>query len=227
MIRVLLADDQDLIRSAVADLIDHEPGFEVVGQAADGQAAVELARAVRPDILLMDVRMPRMDGIEATAAICADPALAETRVLVLTTYEVDEYVLRALRAGASGFIGKGTSPAELMDAIRVVHDGESLLSPRATRALIDRYLDLPDGASPPVATRELEGLGDVTEREREVFLLVARGLTNDDIAERLVISPHTAKTHVNRVMAKLRVHDRAQLVILAYEQGWLRPGEPG
>jgi DNA-binding NarL/FixJ family response regulator len=171
----------------------------------------------------MDIRMPVLDGIAATAEICADPALAETRVLILTTFEEDEYLVAALRAGASGFIGKGAEPDEIAFAVRAVHAGDALLSPAATRTLITRYV-LP---SRPVAQPETfaDELAQLTEREREVLLLVARGRSNQEIADELVISPHTAKTHVNRVMAKVQAHDRAQLVILAYESGLLAPGE--
>lgn len=220
MTSVLIVDDQALIRSAVRDLLTHEPGISVVGEAVDGAAAVESARSLRPDIVLMDIRMPVLDGIAATVAICADPDLAETRVLILTTFEEDEYLVAALRAGASGFIGKGSEPEEIARAVRAVHAGDALLSPTATRALITRFVSpaRQDLARIP----ELEHL---TEREREVLLLVGRGRSNQEIAEDLFISPHTAKTHVNRVMAKVQAHDRAQLVILAYESGMLAPGE--
>ena len=220
MISVVLADDQSLIRTAVAELVSHEPGFSVAGQAGNGREAVDLVRALRPDIVLMDIRMPVMDGIQATAAICADPLLAGTRIIVLTTFEEDEYVLQALRAGASGFVGKGTEAPDLMNAIRTVHGGDALLSPRATKALIDRY-------TAPVEPAPLSvpaALALLTEREREILLLVGRGHANGAIAEELVISPHTAKTHVNRMMTKLGAHDRAQLVIVAYESGLLVPG---
>jgi len=221
MIRVALADDQDLIRTAVAELVSHEPGLSVVGQAANGREAIGLAQREKPDVMLMDIRMPVMDGIQATAAICADPALAATRIVVLTTFEEDEYVLQALRAGASGFVGKGTDAAQLMNAIRVVHDGESLLSPIATKALINRYL----APAAPAQAVVPAGLALLTEREVEILLRVARGHSNAVIAQDLVISPHTAKTHVNRMMAKLGSHDRAQLVIIAYETGLIAPGE--
>ncbi|MBX0300533.1 response regulator transcription factor [Cryobacterium sp. 1639] len=220
MISVVLADDQSLIRTAVAELVSHEEGFTVAGQAGNGREAVDLVRRTRPDIVLMDIRMPVMDGIQATAAICADPALAGTRIIVLTTFEEDEYVLQALRAGASGFVGKGTEAADLMNAIRTVHGGDALLSPRATKALIDRYT-APVQPAAPVAPPALALL---TEREMEILLLVGRGQANGQIADELVISPHTAKTHVNRMMTKLGAHDRAQLVIIAYESGLLVPG---
>jgi DNA-binding NarL/FixJ family response regulator len=222
MISVVLADDQSLIRTAVAELVSHEEGFSVAGQAGNGREAVDLVRATRPDIVLMDIRMPVMDGIQATAAICADPALAATRIIVLTTFEEDEYVLQALRAGASGFVGKGTEAAELMNAIRTVHGGDALLSPRATKALIDRYT----APAAPAALVVPSALGLLTERELEILLLVGRGHANGQIADELVISPHTAKTHVNRMMTKLGAHDRAQLVIIAYESGLLVPGGP-
>ena len=220
MISVVLADDQSLIRTAVAELVSHEEGFRVAGQAGNGREAVELVRQTRPDIVLMDIRMPVMDGIQATAAICADPDLAATRIIVLTTFEEDEYVLQALRAGASGFVGKGTEAADLMNAIRTVHGGDALLSPRATKALIDRYT----APAEPAALVVPAALALLTEREREILLLVGRGNANGAIAEELVISPHTAKTHVNRMMTKLGAHDRAQLVIIAYESGLLLPG---
>jgi DNA-binding NarL/FixJ family response regulator len=220
MISVVLADDQALIRTAVAELVSHQEGFSVAGQAGDGREAVALVRRTRPDIVLMDIRMPVMDGIQATAAICADPGLSATRIIVLTTFEEDEYVLQALRAGASGFVGKGTEAGDLMNAIRTVHGGDALLSPRATRALIDRY------TAPAVAPALVvpPALALLTERELEILLLVGRGHANAAIADELVISPHTAKTHVNRMMTKLGVHDRAQLVIIAYESGLLVPG---
>ncbi|PRY68077.1 LuxR family two component transcriptional regulator [Glaciihabitans tibetensis] len=220
MITVMLADDQALIRTAVAELVSHEPGFSVIGQAADGREAVAMARELRPDIVLMDIRMPVMDGIQATAAICADPQMAGTRVVILTTFEEDEFVLQALRAGASGFIGKGTEAGDLMNAIHTVHAGDALLSPRATKALIDRYVT-PASKSAILIPDELALL---TDREREILLLVGRGHSNAAIAADLVISPQTAKTHVNRMMSKLGAHDRAQLVIAAYESGLLVPG---
>ncbi|WP_445442636.1 response regulator [Clavibacter sp. km1a] len=226
MITVLVVDDQPLIRQAVSDILDVDPRTSVVGTAVDGRDAAEAARRLRPDIVLMDIRMPELDGIGATAEICADPALADTRVLILTTFEEDEYLVAALRAGASGFIGKGAEPEDIVRAVVAVHAGDALLSPTATRGLITRYV-LPGGAgspSPAMSRRQAE-LEHLTEREREVLLLVAQGLANPEIGERLFISPHTVKTHVNRVMSKIGAHDRAQLVILAYETGMLRPGE--
>jgi DNA-binding NarL/FixJ family response regulator len=221
-ISVLIVDDQALIRTAVRELVSHEPGFTIAGDAGNGVEALEAARALHPDVVLMDIRMPVMDGIQATQAICADPLLASTRIVILTTFEEDEYVLQALRAGASGFVGKGTEPAGLMLAIRTVHQGDALLSPRATRALIDRYVGAP-AAPQSLATAPAE-LALLTDREREILVLVGRGFSNAEIAAELVISPSTAKTHVNRTMSKLAAHDRAQLVIFAYECGLLVPG---
>src|SRR4051794_19366760 len=225
MTRVLLADDQALIRAAVRPLIESEPGLSVIGEAVDGRAAVALARELRPDIVLMDIRMPVLDGIAATSEICSDPDLAGVRVLVLTTFEEDEYIVQALRAGASGFIGKGTEPDDLIRAIRTVDAGDSLLSPHATRMLIDRYVVAgPAAAQTAGRATDARTLAVLTEREREVLQLVGLGLSNSEIAQRLVISPTTAKTHVNRIMAKLLAHDRAQLVIVAYESGLVWPG---
>jgi DNA-binding NarL/FixJ family response regulator len=218
-IRVLLADDQTLIRAGFRVLVESAPDLEVVGEATTGQQAVDLARSLRADVVLMDIRMPEMDGIEATRLITADEDLAGVRVLVLTTFEIDENVLRALRAGASGFLSKGVEPADLLDAIRLVAAGEALLSPKATRSLIARFLDSPE-PGPLQAPAQLSGL---TEREREVVALVAAGLSNDEIAERLYVSPLTAKTHVNRAMTKLGARDRAQLVVIAYQSGLVRP----
>jgi DNA-binding NarL/FixJ family response regulator len=219
MIRVLLADDQSLVRAGFRALLEAQADLTVIGEAPDGAAAVAMARDLHPDIVLMDIRMPVMDGLAATREIAADPRLAETRVIVLTTFELDEYVFTALRDGASGFLVKDTEPADLLRAVRVVAAGEALLSPGVTRRLIAEYA----ARSRPVATptRQLESL---TEREREVVALVAMGLTNDEIAGRLVVSPLTAKTHVSRAMIKLGARDRAQLVVLAYESGLVRPG---
>lgn len=222
MIRVLVVDDQPLIRAAVGQLLRSEADIEVVGEADDGAKAVDLALAQHPDVVLMDIRMPDMDGIEATSRICRDPMLADTRVLILTTFEEDEYVVSALRAGASGFIGKGADPAEIARAVRAVHAGDALLSPAATRSLIGRYLDSDSGrAWRPTSVDH----GILTPRESEILLLVARGLSNDEIAAELFISTHTAKTHVKRVMAKIGAHDRAQCVIYAYERRLLSPAE--
>lgn len=222
MIRVAIADDQALIRTAVSQLLGSEPDIEIVGEADDGAQAVALASRSHPDVVLMDIRMPNMDGIEATAKICLSPALATTRVLILTTFEEDEYVVAALRAGASGFIGKGADPDEIARAVRAVHAGDALLSPAATRSLIGRYLDA-DLAQPRHSSSADPGI--LTPRETEILLLVARGLSNDEIAADLYISAHTAKTHVKRIMAKIGAHDRAQCVIYAYERRLLSPAE--
>ncbi|MFC0002807.1 response regulator transcription factor [Micromonospora siamensis] len=222
MIRVLLTDDQKLIRAGFRALVDSAPDLTVVGEAATGREAVELARSTRADVVLMDIRMPELDGLAATEAITADDGLAGVKVLVLTTFEVDEYVFRALRAGASGFLGKGVGPTELLDAIRTVAAGEALLSPKATQGLIARFLaqpELQERATP-------ERLRVLTDREREVLGLVAAGLSNEQIAERLVVSPLTAKTHVNRAMMKLGARDRAQLVVIAYQSGLVRVDQP-
>ncbi|ATL27657.1 response regulator [Streptomyces formicae] len=219
-IRVLLADDQTLVRAAFAMLVESAPDMEVVGQAGTGRSAVELARSERADLVVMDIRMPDLDGIEATRLLAADEDLAGVKVLMLTTYDTDEHVVDALRAGASGFLVKDTRPAELLDAIRTVATGESLLSPGPTARLIARVLRAPDAA-------ELTGAGGpegLTERERQVLRLVARGLNNTEIAETLGLSPLTAKTHVSRIMGKLSARDRAQLVIIAYESGLVAPG---
>jgi DNA-binding NarL/FixJ family response regulator len=220
-IRVLLADDQTLIRRGFRVLVDSAPDLEVVGEAANGREAVELARSCRADVILMDIRMPELDGLAATREIMADDGLAGVRVLILTTFEVDEYVFEALRAGASGFLGKSVEPAELIDAIRTVASGDALLSPKAVKGLIDRFLAQPelDQAAAPAV------LAALTEREREVVGLVATGLSNDEIAERLVVAPMTAKTHVNRAMMKLGARDRAQLVVIAYQSGLVRVGD--
>ena len=220
-IRVILADDQVLIRSGFAALINSADDLEVVGEAGDGAEAVRQAGALLPDVVLMDIRMPGVDGLTAARQITAAPGLSEVRVIVLTTFEADEYVLEALRSGASGFLGKSVEPEDLLDAIRVVAAGEALLSPRATRGLIARFLAQPshDGLDAD------DGALDVlTDREREMVALVAYGLTNEDIAARLHLSPLTVKTHVNWAMSKLRVRDRAQLVVLAYQTGLVRAG---
>jgi DNA-binding NarL/FixJ family response regulator len=216
-IRVLLADDQTLVRSAFAMLVESARDMEVVGQAGTGREAVALARSERADLVVMDLRMPDLGGIEATRLIAADEGLAGVRVLVLTTYDTDEHIVEALRAGASGFLVKDTRPAELLDAIRTVAAGEALLSPGPTGRLIERFLRSPSAP----ATGGPECLSD---REREVLTLLARGLNNAEIAEALGLSPLTAKTHVSRIMGKLRARDRAQLVIVAYESGLVTPG---
>jgi DNA-binding NarL/FixJ family response regulator len=221
-IRVLLADDQTLIRAGFAALVSSASDMEVVGEAVDGADAVRQAHALRPDVVLMDIRMPGTDGLAASLQITGDPDLSEVRVVVLTTFEEDDLVLAALRSGASGFLGKSVEPAELLEAIRVVAAGEALLSPRATSALIARLLAQPQDV-PEASPSDLDAL---TEREREIVALVAHGLSNDDIAQRLFVSPLTAKTHVNRAMAKLGARDRAQLVVLAYQSGLVRAGDP-
>ncbi|MEV6396700.1 response regulator transcription factor [Streptomyces sp. NPDC051907] len=219
VIRVLLADDQTLVRAAFAMLVESARDMEVVGQAGTGAEAVELARSERADLVVMDIRMPELDGIEATRLIAADDDLAGVKVLVLTTYDTDEHVLEALRAGASGFLVKDTKPADLLAAIRTVAAGESLLSPGPTSRLIARVLSAP--ADPPT----MGGPDGLTDRERQVLALVARGLNNTETAERLGLSPLTVKTHVSRIMGKLGARDRAQLVIVAYESGLVTPGE--
>ena len=220
MIRVLLADDQALIRAGFHVLIDAADDLEVVGEATDGAQAVDLARRERADVVLMDIRMPGVDGLEATRRISADDDLAGVKVIILTTFESDEYVYQAIRAGASGFLVKDTEPADLLQAVRVVARGDALLSPSVTRRVIGEFATA-GGRGRPTSPRELEQL---TDREREVMVLVAEGLSNDEIAARLVISPATAKTHVSRTMVKLGARDRAQLVVYAYEAGLIRPG---
>ena len=218
-IRVLLADDQKLILGGYRVLIDTADDLVVVGEATTGAQAVALARETRADVVLMDIRMPELDGIEATRRITADEDLAGVRVLILTTFEIDENVLRALRAGASGFLGKGVEPADLLEGIRTVARGDSLLSSRATRMLITQFLDQPE-PMPGAATAPLEAL---TEREREIVALVGEGLSNDEIAGRLFVSPFTVKTHISRAMTKLGARDRAQLVMIAFRTGLVAP----
>ena len=221
MIRVAIVDDQPLVRAGFAAVMAHVGDLELVGVAEDGEAGVALVTGHLPDVVLMDVRMPRLDGIEATRRILADPRCAGTRVIVLTTFDVDEYVYGALRAGASAFLLKDASPEALIDAIRVVAAGEGLLAPTVTRRLIERFAR--DGA----ARTDDSLLQHLTDREREVLGLVARGLSNAEIGERLYVSAATAKTHVGRVLAKLGARDRSQLVAIAYETGLIRPGTPG
>ncbi|MFD8637031.1 response regulator [Streptomyces sp. NPDC059533] len=218
MIRVLLADDQLLVRAGFRALLDAQPDIEVSGEAGDGDEAVRLVRELRPDVVLMDIRMPVLDGLAATRRITADEALADVRVVMLTTFELDEYVFEAIRSGASGFLVKDTEPAELLRAVRAVVGGDALLSPGVTRRLISEFAAR---SKQPAAAAGLERL---TDREREVMALVGMGLSNEEIARRLVVSPLTAKTHVSRTMVKLGARDRAQLVVLAYESGLVRPG---
>ena len=219
MIRVLVADDQSAVRGGFAALIDAQPNMQVAGEASNGREAIDLAGRAFPDIVLMDVRMPVLDGLEATRIICADANLARTRVLVLTTFDLDEYVYSALRAGASGFLLKETRPRELLHAIEVIAAGDALIAPKITRRLIAEFAARRDPAQPPPAVAEL------TERERDILRLVAQGLSNAEIAGRLVISPLTAKTHVSNVLRKLDCRDRAGLVALAYESGLIAPGD--
>jgi DNA-binding NarL/FixJ family response regulator len=218
MIRVVLADDQVLVRAGFRALLDAQRDIEVVGEAADGEQALRAVREARPDAVLMDIRMPVMDGLAATRAITGDAALGGVKVVVLTTFELDEYVFEAIRSGASGFLVKDTEPAELLRAVRAVVAGDALLSPGVTRRLIAEFAAR---SKEPVAAGVLDQL---TEREREVMALVGIGLSNEEIARRLVVSPLTAKTHVSRAMVKLGARDRAQLVVLAYESGLVRPG---
>lgn len=218
MIRVAVADDQALVRSGFVVLLRSAPDIEVVGEAANGREAIDLVRRERPDVILMDIRMPEVDGLAATQAI-VETGIG-TRVLVLTTFDLDEYVYGALRAGASGFLLKDTLPEDLLSAVRVIADGDALIAPRITRRLIEQFVQHPE-AAPPEANPALETL---TEREEEVLVAVARGLTNAEIAAELFMSPATAKTHVSRLLAKLHARDRAQLVVLAYEAGVVTPG---
>jgi DNA-binding NarL/FixJ family response regulator len=225
VIGVLLVDDQALVRAGFGALLRAQPDIEVVGEAEDGAAAVAMAREKRPDVVLMDIRMPGRNGLDATRDIVADPKLSGVRVIVLTTFAEDEYVFEAIQGGASGFLVKDIEPVELIHAIRVVHRGEALLSPVVTRRLIEEFAAR---AKPPRPARKVTALlNSLTEREREVVALVAAGLSNDEIAERLVVSPATAKTHVSRAMIKLGARDRAQVVVLAYESGLVRPGWTG
>jgi DNA-binding NarL/FixJ family response regulator len=218
-IRVLLVDDEELVRFGLRTVLE-AGGLEVVGEASDGAEAVELARRLKPDVVLMDIRMPGVDGLEATRRIVADPALAATRIVILTTFELDEYLFEALRVGAAGFLVKDTEPVELLRGVRAVASGDALLSPGVTRRLISEFASRARQPSPPPPS-----LGQLTEREREVMALVGEGLSNDEIAARLVVSPATAKTHVSRTMVKLGARDRAQLVVVAYETGLVIPGQ--
>ncbi len=218
MIRTVLADDQALVRAGFGALLNAEPDIEIVGEAGDGAEAVRLAEGLDPDVVLMDIRMPGLDGLEATRLITSNDRLAGVRVIMLTTFDLDEYVFEAIRSGASGFLVKDSEPVDLIRAVRVIAGGEALLSPSVTRRLIAEYATR--ARQPPTGP----GLDQLTDREREVVALVAAGLSNDEIAERLFVSPLTAKTHVSRAMIKLGVRDRAQLVVLAYESGLVRPG---
>lgn len=218
-ISVVLADDQALLRGAFRTLLDTADDISVVGEAGDGREAVEVVRRLRPAVVIMDVQMPGVDGLAATAEICADPDLRGTRVLILTTYETDEYVAQALRAGASGFIGKGIDAAGLIDAVRTIARGDALLSAAATRSLVQRFLATPDSAPP----RRPEQLAALTPRETEMVALVATGLTNLEIADRMYLSPFTVRAHVQRAMTKLDARDRAQLVVIAYQTGLAQP----
>jgi DNA-binding NarL/FixJ family response regulator len=221
VIRVVLADDQELVRAGFRALLDAEDDLDVVGEAADGRQAVAAAAGLRPDVVLMDIRMPQSDGLAATREIAGTPGLDGVKIIILTTFELDEYVFEAIRAGASGFLVKDTRPADLIEAVRVVAGGDALLSPSVTRRLIAEFATR--AKSPP----DSAALHELTDREREVMALAATGLTNDQIGAQLVVSPATAKTHVSRAMIKLGVRDRAQLVVAAYETGLVRPGWTG
>jgi len=221
MIKVVLADDQALLRAGFRALLDADPEIEMVGEASDGATAVQIVTQTRPDVVLMDIRMPGTDGLAATERICATPDLAHVRVIMLTTFELDEYVFEALRVGASGFLVKDTEPAELLASIKAVARGDAALSPSVTRRLSDNVGERVRATIDPERVRALERL---TDREREIVTLVGEGLSNDEIAARLVLSPATAKTHVSRAMVKVNARDRAQLVVLAYEGGLIRPG---
>ena len=218
-VRVLVADDQALVRVGFSGIISTTPGFTVVGEAGTGTEAIEVARRTLPDVIMMDVRMPEMDGIEATRRITSEPQTASVRVLILTTFDLDEYVYAALRAGASGFLLKDTMPADLLTAIRVIAAGDALLAPSVTRRLLGEFISRPELAAPQAPAGAGDQLKDLTDREREVLTLVARGLSNSEIAGQLCISPATAKTHVGHLLTKLGCRDRVQLVIIAYRAG--------
>jgi DNA-binding NarL/FixJ family response regulator len=218
MIKVLLADDQRLVRAGFSSILQDEEDMSVVGEVSNGEEALAACRELRPDVVLMDIRMPGMDGLEASRRIASDPRLTDVRVVILTTFDLDDYIYEALRAGATGFLVKDTDPEELLQAVRVAARGDALISPAITRRLIAEFAGRVKAPGPSPS------LNALTEREREVMELVAAGLTNDEIAHRLVLSPATAKTHVSRIMSKLRARDRSQLVIMAYESGMVRPG---
>ena len=218
-IRIAIADDQDLVRKGFRLILSSFPGIEVVGEAVDGADAVALARRMRPDVLLMDIRMPRKDGIEACRELAGDPDTADVAVLILTTFDIDEYVYDALAAGASGFLLKDVDPDDLAQAIRVVHEGNALIQPSITRRLVET-----SAASRSKARFDGTRISDLTDREREILTMVGKGISNDEIAAELVISPATVRTHVSRIMVKLDAHDRAQLVVAAYESGLVKPG---
>jgi DNA-binding NarL/FixJ family response regulator len=219
-IRVAIADDQALVRAGFVSLLSNAGDIVLVGEAAHGGEAVELVRRAHPDVMLMDIRMPGVDGLAATRAITGDPALEATKVVVLTTYELDEYVFEALRAGASGFLTKDVDPDDLREAVRTVAAGHALLAPSVTRRVVDAF------ASSVPRPKAPERLDQLTDRERQVLALIARGLSNDELAERLIVSPLTAKTHVSRILTKLHARDRAQLVVIAYETGLVGPADP-
>lgn len=218
-IRVAIADDQDLVRKGFRLILSSFPDIEVVGEAVDGADAVALARRMKPNVLLMDIRMPRKDGIEACKALATNPDTADVAVLILTTFDIDEYVYDALAAGASGFLLKDVDPDDLAHAIRVVNRGDALIQPSITRRLVETY-----AASRSKTRFDGTRIAELTEREREILTMVGKGLSNDDIAAELVISPATVRTHVGRIMVKLDAHDRAQLVVIAYESGLVKPG---
>jgi DNA-binding NarL/FixJ family response regulator len=222
VIRVLLADDQALVRSGFRVLLQTAPDIEVIGEAADGQQAIDETVRLQPDVVLMDIRMPNLDGLAATTAISAHPDLTTVRILILTTFDEDSYVFQALRAGAAGFLAKDADTEDLLRAVRVVAAGQALLTPAATRALIEAYVARPEPSIPPSANAVLT---ELTDREREVLALVGTGRSNEEIAAQLVLSPATARTHVSRIMTKLRARDRAQLVVAAYESGLVQPGQ--